>query len=87
MFKTQWTHTPVTLTEEQQKALEWEIADISEELTKADDLVFHTVRLTSDWDGPIVIVDGREGCEDTLFLTYYENPEWTSLDATDSDQI
>jgi hypothetical protein len=87
MFKTQWTHKPVTLTEEQQKALEWEIADISEELTKADDLVSHHVMLTSNWNGPIVIVEGREGCEDTLFLTYYENPKWTYSDASESDQI
>jgi hypothetical protein len=83
MFKTEWTHAPVTLTEEQQKKLDWEVADISEQLDVASDLIFHTVILSSDWDnGPIIIVDGREGCDDTLFLTYYENPEWTTLDDT-----
>jgi hypothetical protein len=81
MFKTQWTHSPVDLTKEQQKKLDWEIADISEQLEKASDLIFHTVRLTADWDGPIIVVDGKEGVEDALFLTYYENPKWTTLDA------
>lgn len=82
MFKTEWTHSPVTLTEKQQKTLDWEIADISEQLEVASDLIFHTVRLTDDWDGAIVMVDGREGCDDTLFLTYYENPEWTTINDT-----
>ena len=81
MFKTQWTHKPVKLTESQQKKLDWEIANISEDLSVASDLIFHTVMLTDDWDnGPIVMVDSREGVEDTVFLTYYENPEWTTLD-------
>jgi hypothetical protein len=81
MFKTQWTHKAIFLTESQQKKLEWEIEDISEQLDRASDLIFHTVRLTDDWDGPIVIIDSQEGCDDTLFLTYYENPEWTTFDA------
>ena len=83
MFKTEWTHQPVTLTESQQKKLDWEVADISENLSVASDLIFHTVILSSDWDNsPIIIVDGREGCDDTLFLTYYENPEWTTINDT-----
>ena len=82
MFKTQWTHKPVMLTESQQKKLDWEIADISENLGVASDLIFHTVRLTDDWDDAIIMVDGREGCDDTLFLTYYENPEWTTINDT-----
>jgi prolyl-tRNA editing enzyme YbaK/EbsC (Cys-tRNA(Pro) deacylase) len=80
MFKTQWTHKPVKLDESQQKRLDFEIADISENLGTASDLIFHTVMLTDDDNGAIVMVDGREGVEDTLFLTYYENPEWTTID-------
>ena len=79
MYSTQWTHSPVTLTSAQQQHLDFEIADISEQLDSASDLIFHTVMLTDDWNGPIVIIDGREGLDDVLFLTYYENPEWTSL--------
>lgn len=86
-FKTEWSHTPVELTEQQQKTLDWEIEDISDDLEEACDLIFHTVRLTDDWDGPIIIVDAKDGNKDTLFLTYYENPEWTTLDATDADQV
>jgi hypothetical protein len=85
MFKTQWTHAPVTLTEAQQKKLDWEIADISEQLDTASDLIFHTVILTEDNNDAIIMVDGREGVDDTLFLTYYENPEWTTLDALEDN--
>ena len=79
MFKTEWTHTPIELSESQQKKLDWEIADISEQLEVASDLIFHTVMLTDDWDGAIIIVDSKEGIDDTVFLTYYENPEWTTI--------
>ncbi len=79
MFNTQWTHAPIKLTESQQQRLDFEIANISEELDSASDLIFHTVILTDDDNGAIVMVDGREGVEDTLFLTYYENPEWTTI--------
>jgi prolyl-tRNA editing enzyme YbaK/EbsC (Cys-tRNA(Pro) deacylase) len=82
MFKTEWTHKTVTLTEEQQAKLDREIADISEQLEVASDLIFHTVVLTDDWNGPIIIVDAEDNNKDTLFLTYYENPEWTTLDDT-----
>lgn len=86
-FKVEWAHTPVPLTEQQQKTLDWEVQDISEQLDEACDLIFHTVMLTDDWNGPIIIVDAKDGNKDTLFLTYYENPEWTTLDATDADQV
>lgn len=79
MFKTKWTHDPVTLTEAQQKKLDWEIADISEQLDSADDLIFHTVFLTEDRNGAIIIVDAEDNNKDTLFLTYYQNAGWTTL--------
>jgi hypothetical protein len=80
MFKTQWTHAPVKLTEDQQKKLDWEIADISEQLEVASDLLFHTVMLTDDENGPIIIVDAETDNEDTLFLTYYETPDWVEVE-------
>lgn len=78
-FKTEWTHNPIELTKEQQKILDWEIADIGDELEVASDLIFHTVFISDDLDGPIIIVDGRDGVDDTLFLTYYENPQWVNV--------
>jgi hypothetical protein len=84
MFNIEWTHQPVTLTESQQAKLDWEIADISDDLEEACDLIFHTVRLTDDWDGPIIIVDAKEGNRDTLFLTYYKNPEWIDINIEDN---
>lgn len=78
-FKTQWTHRPVELTEEEQKTLDREIEYIEDDLEEACDLIFHTVMLTNTDEGPIIMIDGREGQTDTLFLTYYETPQWVKL--------
>jgi len=82
MYKIQWTHAPVTLTAEQQGSLNWELELLNDDLDCASDLIFHTVFLTADENCPIIIVEGREGVEDTLYLTYYEKPEWTNLNGT-----
>lgn len=81
MYKTEWTHqhTPL-LNRQQEELLEREIARISEDLESASDLVFHTVFLTDDIQGASVMVDGRDGVDDTLFLTYYETTKWVTLD-------
>jgi hypothetical protein len=78
-FKTQWTHTPAELTEDQKKILDKEIEYISEELDEACDLIFHTVILTNERNGPIIIVDAEDNNTDTLFLTYYETAGWISI--------
>jgi hypothetical protein len=80
IYKTEWTHRPVDLTEEQRTTLNREIEHISAELDSASDLIFHTVFLTEDMDGAIIIVDGKDGVKDTLFLTYYEMPKWVTLE-------
>jgi len=80
MFKTQWTHAIIDLPQDQQQKLNAEIAHISEQLESASDLLFHTVMLTGDGNGPIVIVDGEPDNEDTLFLTYYEAPNWIDVE-------
>jgi len=79
-WTTEWTHPTPELNKQQEELLEKEVAYISDELDKASDLIFHTVFLTEDMSGAIVIVDGREGYDDTLFLTYYEKPNWVTLD-------
>lgn len=84
-FKTKWTHQPVSLTDEQQQILDREIKHISDDLDRASDLIFHTVFLTEDMNGAIVIVDSKEGVDDTVFLTYYEQPEWTTLADMEDD--
>lgn len=78
-FKTQWTHRPIELTEEEQKTLNRELEYIEDDLEEASDLIFHTVMLTNTDEGPIIMIDGREGHADTLFLTYYETPQWVKL--------
>jgi hypothetical protein len=79
MYNTTWTNKVAELSEDQQKNLDWEVLCISEDLDCASDLIFHTVFLTEDDNGPIVIINGKDGIEDALFLTYYETAEWKSL--------
>lgn len=31
-------------------------------------------------NGATVMIDGKDGVEDTLFLTYYETTKWVTLD-------
>ena len=76
------------LNKQQEELLEREISHISDELEKASDLIFHTVFLTTDRKGAIVMVDSKEDVDDTLFLTYYEQPKWTTLaDMEDIDDV
>lgn len=79
MYKKQWTHTPVDLTEKQMKQIDFEISTFDDDLDQPGDLIFHTVMLTDDMQGPIVLITGEPEHPDTYFLTYYENPEWTTL--------
>jgi len=80
MFKTQWTHEPVKLREDQQLIIDRELKWLFGELETITDLVFHTIFLTGDIYGAIVIVDSRNDVDDTAFLTYYEVPKWVTLD-------
>lgn len=79
-FKIEWEGEQPNLTDEEKNAIDKEVDYISEQLEKASDLVYHMVMLTKSLDGPIVIIDGKDDVEDTLFLTYYDDPEWTTFD-------
>ena len=78
-YATQWTHIAPAMSEEQEKHLQQEIELISDELDCASDLIFHTVFLNKDEDSAIVIIEGRDDVHDTLYLTYYETPEWIKI--------
>lgn len=71
------------LSKQQEELLERQIAHISSELEKASDLIFHTVFLTEDMKGAIIIVDAKDNVDDTLYLTYYEQPKWVTLNDLD----
>lgn len=79
-YSTQWTHAIPALSKEQELHLQQEIELISDELDCASDLIFHTVFLTPDRESDIVIVDGRDGDHDTLYLTYYKKAFWDAME-------
>jgi hypothetical protein len=78
-FDVEWVDNIPFLSEEEYIIIERDIEYISEKLEKASDLIFHTICLTDSYDGPIVMVDGKDGVDDTIFLTYYENTEWVTI--------
>lgn len=78
-FKVKWAHKEPILSEKQKQLINEELSLINDDLDLASDLIFHTILLSKNTEGPVVMVDGREGIDDTLFLTYYEKPEWTTI--------
>jgi hypothetical protein len=76
-FNIEWTHEVPVLTQEQQDIVDKEINFLSEQMDHAGDLIFHTIFLEKDACGATVAVDG---CDDTLFLTYYEKTKWVPLE-------
>ena len=85
-FRTKWTHTPIELTPEGCKILDQEIAHIFDEIESAKDLIYHVVFLTSSFNGPMIVVSGSDESDDTVFLTYYETPEWTTVTGDDGEE-
>jgi len=78
-FDVEWVDNIPFLSEEEYIIIERDIEYISEKLEKASDLIFRTICLTDSYDSPIVMVDGKDGVDDTIFLTYYENTEWVTI--------
>lgn len=50
-----------------------------ENLEKAEDLIFHTICIGSDYDGPIVMAYGKEN-DPNVYLEYLDNVEWIKVD-------
>lgn len=87
MYKSEWTRPPTSkLNKQQEEYLEEEVRRISNDLDRASDLIFHTVFLTEDTNGTSVMISGRDGVDDTLFLTYYETTEWVTLEDLDDER-
>lgn len=86
-FKIEWEGEEPSLTEEEKILIDRDIDYISECLEKASDLVYHMVMLSNSLDSPTVIIDGKDDVDDTLYLTYYDDPEWVTLDENDSEWV
>lgn len=50
-----------------------------ENLEKAEDLIFHTICIGSDYDGPIVMAYGKEN-DPNVYLEYLDNMEWIKVE-------
>jgi hypothetical protein len=62
---------------EHEPLIQREVDDLLERgLTRVSDLIFHTITLTDDFEGPTIMVNGRDGDEtNSIYATYYDNPE------------
>jgi len=74
-YEVEWLTEQPHLTEDEYVTLEKEIDYISESIEKASDLIFHTVNLTDDPDVRVIIIDSKDGVDNTLYLTYYDKIE------------
>lgn len=60
-----------------------EVDDLLERgLASVSDLIFHAINLTDDFEGPTIMVNGRDGdATNAIYATYYEQPEIVSIQA------
>lgn len=47
---------------------------------KASDLVFHHHFVADDYDGPYVMLSGKEGDEEALYAEYFAWPQWKTME-------
>lgn len=85
-YKIEWHGEYPELTADQSTKLAGELAYLSKELEQPGNLIFHTVWLTEDQDGPSVMIYGRPDYPDTFFMTYYEETKWVTLEQ-DEDEM
>lgn len=50
-----------------------------EDLDKAEDLIFHTIFIGSEDDGPIVMAYGKEN-DPNVYLEYLDDVEWIKVE-------
>jgi hypothetical protein len=73
-------------TAEQVAKVRSELDYICESLETTGDLMFHTVFMSNDIDGPSIFVYGKEGVDNMFFAECYLETEWVSLDAEDDNE-
>lgn len=71
-FNIIWEGEPPEITEDQKLFLAREIAWLESSLLDPSDLIFHTIDLTNDREGPCIIAFGKQNNQNDLFLEYHE---------------
>ena len=75
-FNIIWQGEPPEITEDQKHFLAREIAWLESSLLDPSDLIFHTIDLTNDPEGPCVIAFAKQN---DLFLEYHEESKLIPL--------
>jgi hypothetical protein len=73
-------------TSEQVAKVRSELDYLCESLETAEDLMFHTVFMSKDLDGPSIFVYGKEGETSTFFAECHLETEWVRLDSEDENE-
>ena len=84
-YKIEWETDTPELNEQQTKKLTGELAYLTEQLDQPGDLFFHHFWLTEDTDGPVIMIYGKEDVSDTLYMSYYAETNWITLDQENGD--
>jgi hypothetical protein len=79
-FNVVWVNQPKNLTEEQTLYVAREIVWLEQLSKTPEDVIFHTIELSSNDEGPSVVVYGKPGNDRDLFLDYNEVSEFVHLE-------
>jgi hypothetical protein len=78
-FNVIWEGEPPEITEDQKLLLAREIVWLESSVLDPSDLVFHTIDLTSDPEGPCIIAFKKDGNQNDLFLEHYAESKFIPL--------
>ena len=77
-FPIVWVSDNIPLIEDIDTYVLPELNTVFSELTKAEDLVFHTIFVGSAHDGPIVMAYGKEN-DSNIYLDYLDDLQWIRI--------
>lgn len=79
-FNLVWVNKLPELSKDENSCLLKEIFYIENITDSPASMLFHHIFLTGDMDGPTVLAYGKSGNDKDIFLEYFENPVWISLE-------
>jgi hypothetical protein len=78
-FSVVWVSERVPQIEDTEMYVLPELEKVMKELSKAEDLIFHTIFIGPSMDGPIVMAYGKEN-DPNIYLDYLDDVQWIRME-------
>jgi hypothetical protein len=78
-FSVVWVSERVPQIEDTEEYVLPELEKVMKELSKAEDLIFHTIFIGPSMDGPIVMAYGKEN-DPNIYLDYLDDVQWIRME-------